>query len=87
MNGVAPTYETIADFAYPGARPLFIYVKKRASQRDPGPQRVRRRICARLGRRRLLSPSGLIASPDDGARANAEIAQADAHERRDLKQR
>ncbi len=28
MSGVAPTYESISDFSYPGARPLFIYVKK-----------------------------------------------------------
>src|SRR5690606_6092475 len=27
MNGVEPTYENIASFRYPGARPLFIYVK------------------------------------------------------------
>src|SRR5688572_8368958 len=28
MNGVDPTYENISTFAYPGARPLYIYVKK-----------------------------------------------------------
>ncbi|MDG2001713.1 MAG: substrate-binding domain-containing protein [Novosphingobium sp.] len=28
MSGVDPTYETISDFSYPGARPLYIYVKK-----------------------------------------------------------
>ena len=28
INGVEPTYENIASFKYPGARPLFIYVKK-----------------------------------------------------------
>jgi phosphate transport system substrate-binding protein len=27
INGVAPTYQTIASFKYPGARPLYIYVK------------------------------------------------------------
>ena len=27
VNGVAPTYETISSFKYPGARPLYIYVK------------------------------------------------------------
>jgi phosphate transport system substrate-binding protein len=27
MSGVTPTYQTISDFSYPGARPLFIYVK------------------------------------------------------------
>ncbi|MDY7097652.1 MAG: substrate-binding domain-containing protein [Pseudomonadota bacterium] len=28
MNGVDPTYDNIATFAYPGARPLYVYVKK-----------------------------------------------------------
>ena len=27
INGVAPTYQTISSFSYPGARPLYIYVK------------------------------------------------------------
>lgn len=27
MDGVEPTYDNIASFAYPGARPLFVYVK------------------------------------------------------------
>ncbi len=27
MSGVAPTYATVSDFSYPGARPLYIYVK------------------------------------------------------------
>ena len=28
INGVAPSYATIADNRYPGSRPLYIYVKK-----------------------------------------------------------
>jgi phosphate transport system substrate-binding protein len=28
MSGIVPTYQSIVDFTYPGARPLFIYVKK-----------------------------------------------------------
>ena len=27
INGVAPTYATISGFKYPGARPLYIYIK------------------------------------------------------------
>ena len=27
VNGITPTYDVIADFSYPGARPLYIYVK------------------------------------------------------------
>jgi len=32
MTGVTPTYASISDFSYPGARPLFIYVK--AARKD-----------------------------------------------------
>ncbi|MEL7198065.1 MAG: substrate-binding domain-containing protein [Pseudomonadota bacterium] len=36
MNGVDPTYENIANFAYPGARPLYVYVKKAHTRAIPG---------------------------------------------------
>ena len=36
MNGVEPTYENISSFAYPGARPLFIYVKNAHLDAIPG---------------------------------------------------
>ena len=34
MNGIEPTYENISDFSYPGARPLYVYVKKSAHSRN-----------------------------------------------------
>jgi phosphate transport system substrate-binding protein len=36
LNGVAPTYETIASGAYPGARPLYLYVKRAHIAAVPG---------------------------------------------------
>ncbi len=36
MNGVDPTYDNIANFAYPGARPLYVYVKKAHMRAIPG---------------------------------------------------
>ncbi len=36
MNGVDPTYDNIASFAYPGARPLYVYVKKAHMRAIPG---------------------------------------------------
>ncbi len=36
MNGVDPTYENIASFDYPGARPLYVYVKKAHMRAIPG---------------------------------------------------
>lgn len=36
INGVAPTYNTIALTQYPGSRPLYLYVKKRHLKAVPG---------------------------------------------------
>jgi phosphate transport system substrate-binding protein len=36
IDGIAPTYASIADGTYPGARPLFIYVKKAHIKPVPG---------------------------------------------------
>ncbi|MEL7189898.1 MAG: substrate-binding domain-containing protein [Pseudomonadota bacterium] len=36
MNGVDPTYENISNFSYPGARPLYVYVKKAHMRAIPG---------------------------------------------------
>lgn len=36
IDGVAPSYETIATAKYPGARPLYLYVKKRHLRAVPG---------------------------------------------------
>lgn len=36
MNGVDPTYENISNFSYPGARPLYVYVKKPHMRAIPG---------------------------------------------------
>ncbi|MGY6550606.1 MAG: substrate-binding domain-containing protein [Erythrobacter sp.] len=36
MNGVDPTFDNISGFAYPGARPLFLYVKKAHMRAIPG---------------------------------------------------
>jgi phosphate transport system substrate-binding protein len=36
MGGVDPTFDNISSFAYPGARPMFIYVKKAHMRAIPG---------------------------------------------------
>jgi phosphate transport system substrate-binding protein len=36
INGIAPSYPTIANFKYPGARPLFFYVKNSHLSAIPG---------------------------------------------------
>ena len=44
VDGVSPTFESVASGKYPASRPLFIYVKKAHVGRDPGHQRVHRRV-------------------------------------------
>jgi phosphate transport system substrate-binding protein len=66
LNGVAPTYETISSFKYPGARAMFIYIKNAHAKAIPA---IRPYIAeftkeATWGAGGYLSKRGLIASPD-----------------------
>lgn len=71
INGVTPTYDNIATFKYPGARPMFIYVKNAHAAAIPG---IRQFVAeftreSTWGRNGYLARRGLIASPD-AVRAN-----------------
>ena len=67
MNGVEPTYENIASFDYPGARPLYIYVKKAHLDAIPGLREYIATWAQSWGRDGPLAEIGLIANPDDVA--------------------
>ena len=56
LNGVAPTYETIASFRYPGARAMFIYVKNAHLNAIPG----LRAFAAEFVRESTFGPSGYL---------------------------
>lgn len=71
MNGVAPTYANISSFAYPGARPLYMYVKKAHLDAIPGLTGYLNAWVANWGREGALTKLGLVASPDDVMAANA----------------
>jgi phosphate transport system substrate-binding protein len=72
MNGVEPTYENIASFTYPGARPLFIYVKKDHVDAIAGLREFIATWAESWGREGPLAAIGLVANPDDVmARSNA----------------
>lgn len=72
MNGVEPTYENIANFSYPGARPLFIYVKKDHVDAIAGLREFIATWAESWGREGPLAAIGLVANPDDVmARSNA----------------
>lgn len=65
MNGVEPTYDNIASFAYPGARPLYIYVKKDHVDAIAGLREFLATWAESWGRDGPLAAIGLVASPDD----------------------
>ncbi len=75
INGVAPTYEAISSFKYPGARPLYVYVKNAHVGAIPAV----RAFVAEFTKESAFGPSGylrrggLIASPT-GIRARSQTA-------------
>jgi phosphate transport system substrate-binding protein len=78
INGVAPTYDTIATFKYPGARPLYIYVKNAHANAIPGIKQYVTEFTreSTWGKGGYLVKRGMIASPDN-IRANyAKVARS-----------
>jgi len=76
MNGVEPTYENIASFKYPGARPLFIYVKNAHLDAIRGLREFVAEWAKSWGRDGPLTAVGLVANPDDVAARSAALATA-----------
>ncbi|NQX93461.1 MAG: substrate-binding domain-containing protein [Erythrobacter sp.] len=70
MNGVNPTYDNIASFAYPGARPLYVYVKKAHMRAIPGLDLYLQEWVKNWEAGGSLSKIGLVASPSDEMAAN-----------------
>lgn len=76
INGVAPTYDAIADGSYPGSRPLYIYVKKAHLDAVPGLRTFLKLYAANWSKSGPLVRRGLIAAPPAiQARSAAIIAQ------------
>jgi phosphate transport system substrate-binding protein len=75
INGVAPTYQTISTFKYPGARPLYIYVKNAHVRAIP----AIRAFVAEMTKESAIGPKGymlsggLVAAPAP-VRARAQLA-------------
>jgi phosphate transport system substrate-binding protein len=75
VNGVQPTYESIATFKYPGARPLYIYVKNAHARAIPA---IRAFVAeftkeSAMGPKGYLKQHGLVAAPN-GVRARSQSA-------------
>jgi len=75
INGVQPTYQTISSFKYPGARPLYIYVKNAHAKAIPA---IRAFVAeftkeSAIGPKGYLLQLGLVAAPG-GIRARSQMA-------------
>ena len=76
MDGVVPTYASIADFSYPGARPLFIYVKAAHLNAIKGLKEFVGEWAKNWGKNGLLAKQGMVVAPDDVQAANARVASS-----------
>jgi phosphate transport system substrate-binding protein len=75
MDGVDPTYDNIASFKYPGARPLFVYVKKEHMRAIPGLEDFMKEWVKSWGKTGPLARIGMVAMPDEAMTANAAKVQ------------
>jgi phosphate transport system substrate-binding protein len=64
LDGVTPSYETIASGTYPGARPLFLYVKKAHLRAVPGMTDFLARYADSWDPDGPLTRRGMIAAPE-----------------------
>ncbi|MGE4322263.1 MAG: substrate-binding domain-containing protein [Sphingobium sp.] len=76
INGVEATYETVSTGRYPGARPLYIYVKKAHLTAIPGLQAYLDSFAANWSPGGALAKRGMVAAPDDVRKANADVVKA-----------
>lgn len=76
INGVEATYETVSTGKYPGARPLYIYVKKAHMQAIPGLQGFLNTYAANWGPDGALTKRGMVAAPEDVRNASAEAVKS-----------
>lgn len=74
MSGIVPTYQTISDFSYPGARPLYIYVKKAHLKAIKGLSEYVGEWVKAWGPDGYLKQKGMVISPEDVRVRNADIA-------------
>jgi phosphate transport system substrate-binding protein len=75
INGVQPSYQTISSFTYPGARPLYIYVKNAHARAIPAIGAFVTEFTkeSAMGPKGYLAQHGLIAAPN-AARARSQMA-------------
>jgi phosphate transport system substrate-binding protein len=76
LNNVSPSYETISTFQYPGARPLYLYVKGEHLNVIPGLREFLAEYARGWAPNGYLMQRGLIASPPEALAAATAQASA-----------
>jgi phosphate transport system substrate-binding protein len=76
INGVAPSYSSIASFKYPGARPLYFYIKNAHLNAIPGIKAYAAEFVrdTSFGPKGYLMSLGMIALPDAVRQRNQRMA-------------
>lgn len=74
MSGVEPTYATISSFEYPGARPLYIYVKKAHLDAIRGLREYVMEWTKNWAKDGLLAKQGMVVAPDSVLAASLAAA-------------
>ncbi len=75
LNGVQATYESVSTGQYPGARPLYIYVKKAHIAAIPGLKEYLAAFAAGWEPGGYLTKRGMIASPEAVRKTNGEVVK------------
>ncbi|MGP1283166.1 MAG: substrate-binding domain-containing protein [Parasphingopyxis sp.] len=76
IDGVAPTYDSIASFDYPGARPLYVYIKGNHLQAIRGLREFVAEYVSAWGPEGYLVEEGMISNPDETRARFAAIAES-----------
>lgn len=76
MSGIEPTYATISDFSYPGARPLYIYIKAAHVKSVPGLKEFAAEFANAWGPDGYLKKRGMVIAPDSVRAQSAEIVKS-----------
>ena len=74
MGGVVPSYASITDFSYPGARPLYIYVKAAHLDAIKGLKEFVGEWAKSWGKDGLLAKQGMVVAPDAVQAASTKLA-------------
>lgn len=75
MEGVDPTYDNIASFAYPGARAMYVYVKKAHMRAIPGLEDFMKEWVKSWNKDGPLARIGMVSMPAEAMAANAAKVQ------------